>query len=76
MRVSEFWRAVADEFGGAYGRHLAQSQVMSSLGERTPAEAIEAGLPVKFVWVEFCRQMDVPEERWLPKEVRPPGRRR
>ena len=71
MRVSEFWRAVDDEFGGAYGRHLAQSQVLSSLGERTPAEAIEAGLAIKFVWVEFCRQMDVPQERWLPRDVDP-----
>ncbi|MCK0111470.1 DUF3046 domain-containing protein [Ornithinimicrobium sp. F0845] len=71
MRVSEFWRAVEDEFGGPYGRHQAASQVLSALGERTPVEAIEAGMPVKQVWVEFCRHMGVPEERWLPQEVRP-----
>jgi hypothetical protein len=70
MRVSEFWRAVEVEFGGAYGRHLASSQVLSSLGDRSPAEAIEAGLPVKRVWLAFCQQMDVPEDRWLPREIR------
>lgn len=71
MRVSEFWRAVEDEFGGAYGRHLAQSQVLSVLGDRTPADAIEAGVPVRQVWVELCRHTDVPEERWLPREIKP-----
>ncbi|WP_109473292.1 DUF3046 domain-containing protein [Ornithinimicrobium cavernae] len=75
MRVSEFWRAVEDEFGGAYGRFQATSQVLSALGERTPAEAIEAGVPVKTVWLEFCRHMDVPEERWLPREIKPSKRR-
>lgn len=73
MRLSEFWRAVDDEFGEGYGRHLAESQVMSALEQRTPAEALDAGLPIKFVWVEFCRHMDIPEEHWLPKEVRPRG---
>lgn len=71
MRVSEFWRAVEDEFGGPFGRFQATSQVLSTLGERTPAEAIDAGLPVKQVWVEFCRHMDVPEDRWVPQEVKP-----
>lgn len=75
MRVSEFWRAVEDEFGGPYGRFQANSQVISALGERTPAEAIEAGVSVKQVWIEFCRQMDVPEDRWVPQEVKPRRRR-
>ncbi len=35
MRLSEFWLAMGDEFGEAYGRVLAHDLVLGELGGRT-----------------------------------------
>ncbi|CAG7845850.1 hypothetical protein USB125703_02129 [Pseudoclavibacter triregionum] len=63
MRASEFQRAVADEFGAAYGAALVKDLVLGALGDRTAAEALAAGAPPKQVWLELCREAGVPEER-------------
>lgn len=61
MKLSEFRRAVADEFGSAYGRVLTQDTVLGELGDRTADEAIAAGVPAREVWLALCRAKDVPE---------------
>lgn len=61
---SEFLRAIADEFGDAYGRTLVRDLVLSPLGERTADEALVAGAAPREVWLALCAAMDVPRDRW------------
>lgn len=62
MRRSEFDRAVADEFGPQAGT-LVIDLVLSRLGDRTAAEALQAGMPPREVWLALCAETDVPMER-------------
>lgn len=62
MRRSEFDRAVRDEFG-ARGTYLVSDLVLSSVGERTAAEALAAGEPPRGVWLALCVEADVPLAR-------------
>ena len=69
MRSSEFWELVDDEFGRAYGRTLVRDQVLLGLGNRTAEQAMEAGEPLREVWMALCESMDVPvERRWGSNE--------
>jgi hypothetical protein len=70
MRMSDFWRLMDDEFGAAYARSLARDHVLGALGNRTPLEALEAGIKPREVWLALCVDMDVPVERRLGKELR------
>lgn len=63
MRVSEFHRAVADEFGAAYGASVVKDVVIGALGDRTAREALDAGVDAREVWLALCDAMDVPAER-------------
>lgn len=63
MKLSEFSRAVDDEFG-AFGRVLLRDQVIVELGNRTPEQALAAGIPARDVWIALCRAQEVPRERW------------
>lgn len=71
MRTSDFWRLMDDEFGAGYSRTLARDLVVDGLGDRTAAEALDAGLDPKSVWEAVCRVQDIPRERWLGRDVRP-----
>lgn len=62
MRRSEFLRAVADEFG-ARSAFLMTDLVLTAVGERTPAQALDAGVPPRDVWLALCVAMDVPQDR-------------
>ncbi len=62
MRRSEFLRAVADEFG-TRSAFLMTDLVLTEVGERTPAQALDAGVPPRDVWLALCVAMDVPQER-------------
>lgn len=65
MRYREFWLLVDEVFGPAYGRTLTREQVIPSLGHRTPAEALEAGVEPRDVWHALCDALDVPDQqRW------------
>ena len=44
-------------------RSLAHDHVFAVLGGRSAVDAIEAGLPVRKVWLAVCEEYDVP-----PKE--------
>lgn len=62
MRLSEFWRAVSDEFG-AYGEVVTRDLVLERMGDRTAAQALAAGLPPNEVWLSLCEAADVPVSR-------------
>ncbi|UYN84960.1 MAG: DUF3046 domain-containing protein [Microcella sp.] len=64
MTRSEFARAIADEFGEAYGRSLVRDLVLTALDDRTADEALAAGVAPREVWLALCAAMDVPRERW------------
>ncbi len=64
MTRSEFSRAVADEFGEAYGRTLVRDLVLDPLGQRTADQALASGASPRDVWFALCAAMDVPRERW------------
>lgn len=64
MKLSEFQRAVSDEFGSAYGQTLLTDLVLADLGGRTANEAIAAGLPPREVWIALCKETGVPSSRW------------
>jgi hypothetical protein len=63
MKLTEFQRAVDHEFG-RLGRVLLHDTVIVELGNRTPDEALKAGVPARDVWIALCRSQDVPRERW------------
>ncbi len=64
MRLSEFWIAVADEFGESYGRMLTDDLVLGELGDLTARQAIAKGIATRDIWLALCRASDVPENRW------------
>ena len=61
MRRSEFLRAVADEFG-TRATFLLSDLVLTDVGDRTAAAALDAGVPPRDVWLALCEEMDVPED--------------
>jgi hypothetical protein len=62
MRRSEFLRAVQSEFGERAST-LVEDLVLTGVGGRTAAEALEAGVPPRDIWLELCVETDVPLER-------------
>ncbi|OLT46804.1 DUF3046 domain-containing protein [Cellulosimicrobium sp. CUA-896] len=77
MRYREFWELVDEVFGDAYGRTLARDQVLTELGDRTAARAIDDGVEPRVVWHALCDALDVPDaQRWGRDEHRqaPPAR--
>jgi hypothetical protein len=62
LRRSEFDRAVRDEFGPQAGT-LIVDLVLSSVGDRTAVQALDAGVPARDVWLALCAETDVPPER-------------
>ncbi|MGN6409287.1 MAG: DUF3046 domain-containing protein [Curtobacterium sp.] len=62
MRVSEFWRAVDQVFGDAYGAVVTRDVVLEELGGRSAAEALDAGIDARRVWEALCESQDVPLE--------------
>jgi hypothetical protein len=63
VKLSEFQNAVVEEFG-AFGRVLLKDTVIVELGNRTPNEALAAGIPAREVWLALCRVQEVPPQRW------------
>ncbi len=72
MRVSEFWLAVADEFGEAYGRVLTHDLVLGDVGGLTAVQGIAKGVRTREIWLALCRACDVPESRWYGVGQREP----
>ena len=64
MKLSEFQRAVSDEFGSTYGQALLTDLVLAELGSRTASEALSAGLPPREVWLALCKETGVHPSHW------------
>ncbi|MFD9122452.1 DUF3046 domain-containing protein [Streptomyces bottropensis] len=62
MRLTVFWKRMADHFGEGYADTFARDHVMSGLGGRTVSEALDAGWEAKDVWRVVCATMGVPAE--------------
>jgi Protein of unknown function (DUF3046) len=72
VRLSEFRRAVAAEFGESYGDSLARDLVLDELDDRTSDQALAAGVPARTVWLALCRANDVPASRMHGAGLRDP----
>lgn len=64
MKHSEFDALVVGEFGAEYGSTIISDHVVLELEDRTPRQAIAAGVDPKEVWFALCRSMGVPKDRW------------
>ncbi len=60
VRLQEFWSRMESQFGSMRAQSVSHDHVFGALGGRTPVQAIEAGLPVRRVWLEICKEYDVP----------------
>ncbi|WP_412873915.1 DUF3046 domain-containing protein [Curtobacterium poinsettiae] len=63
MRVSEFWRAVDQVFGEAYGSVVTRDVMLEGLGGRSAVDALAAGIDARRVWDALCDSQDVPMDR-------------
>ena len=63
MRLQEFWSRLDTQFGSMRAQSVARDHVFAVLGGRSAVDAIEAGVPVRKVWLAVCEDFDVP-----PKE--------
>lgn len=62
MRLSEFQRACAEEFGADYAGVLIRDHWLSAFGG-TARDALDRGVPAREVWAALCVDLDVPLER-------------
>lgn len=52
-----------DQFGSMRAESVARDHVFAAIGGRTAVEAIEAGVPVRQVWLAICDEYDVPPKK-------------
>ena len=64
MRLTEFTELTGIEFGRLRADALLVDLVLTELGGRTGAQAIDDGVDPRDVWRALCREFDVPPERW------------
>ena len=64
VRLTEFRELVDGQFGRVRGASLLVDHVLSGLGGRTAAQAIEAGIDPRDVWRALCSDFDVPRDQW------------
>ena len=64
MRLTEFHELVAGRFGPVRGGSMLVDHVLSGLGGRTAAQAIEDGAEPRDVWRALCADFDVPHDQW------------
>ena len=62
MRLQEFWSRLSGHFGSMRAESVARDHVFGSLGGRTAVDALEAGLPVRKVWLAICEEYEVPAQ--------------
>lgn len=64
VRLTDFKELLHTEFGVVRGDALLADHTLLSLGGRTGAAAIEAGVEPRDVWRALCAEFDVPRARW------------
>ena len=60
VRLQEFWSRMEQQFGSMRANSVARDHVFGALGGRTAVQAIDQGVPVRTVWLEICKEYDVP----------------
>jgi hypothetical protein len=60
VRLQEFWSRLDAQFGSMRAQSVARDHVFAALGGRSAIEAIDAGVPVRRVWLAICEEYDVP----------------
>jgi hypothetical protein len=63
VRLQEFWSRLDSQFGSMRAQSVARDHIFAVLGGRSAVDAIDAGVPVRRVWLAICEEYDVP-----PKE--------
>lgn len=64
MRLTEFHDLVEGRFGAMRGGSLLVDHVLTAMGGRTAAQAIEDGADPRDVWRALCADFDVPRDEW------------
>lgn len=64
MRLTEFHELLEAQFGEVRGASLLVDHVLSKLGGRTAAQAIDDGVEPRDVWRALCADFDVPRDQW------------
>jgi len=64
VRLTEFNELVEAQFGPVRGASLVVDHVLTRIGGRTAAQAIEAGVEPRDVWRALCADFDVPKDLW------------
>ncbi|MBX9641725.1 MAG: DUF3046 domain-containing protein [Mycobacteriaceae bacterium] len=64
MRLTEFNERVVLRFGATYGSSVLVDHVLTALGGRTAAQAIDEGIEPREVWRALCADFDVPRDQW------------
>ena len=64
MRLTEFHELVDGRFGVMRGCSMLVDHVLTGLGGRTAAQAIEEGVEPRDVWRALCADFDVPRDQW------------
>ncbi|MBO1902103.1 DUF3046 domain-containing protein [Leucobacter weissii] len=62
MRLSEFQRALNEEFGDAYAGVVRREHWLTAL-DGTAEDALSRGVPAREVWFALCDEMQIPEAR-------------
>ena len=63
MRLTVFWDRMRAQFGESYADSVAKDQVLTSLGNRTAAQALAEGTEPRLVWRAVCETFELPESR-------------
>lgn len=64
MRLTEFNELVEAQFGPVRAASMVLDHVLTTLGGRTAAQAIEDGVEPREVWRALCADFDVPRDQW------------
>jgi hypothetical protein len=60
VRLQEFWSRLDSQFGPMRAHSVARDHIFSVLGGRSAIDAIDAGVPVRKVWLAICEEYEVP----------------
>jgi len=71
VRLSEFHRAVREEFGDVHGPVLLQELWLTPFAS-TADEAIRGGVTPRDIWEALCDEMNVPPARRHGRGLRDP----
>lgn len=64
MRLTEFQELVERQFGAVRASLMLVDHVLTTMGGRTAAQAIEDGVEPRDVWRALCADFDVPRDQW------------